>query len=101
MEQDRYVLPEHPAGSDNLAIELYSEQHVDPSVKVNLSKCFKTFVSQEQKVKVLILGARGGLTAEVLLPYASQIDLVDTKEFENVLRERFEKKKEVQYFFGK
>ena len=38
MQQDIYVLPQKAAGEDDLAMELYSEHHIDPHVKAHLSK---------------------------------------------------------------
>lgn len=101
MEEDHYVLEEHPAGADPLIIDLYSEQHIDPTVRTSLAHCLTSSVGQGTKAKVLILGARGGLTAEIILPSCSHLDLVETGGFERLLRERFEKGKEVRYFFGK
>ena len=68
---------------------------------MNLSNCLASSVSQGQKAKVLILGARGGLSAELMLPFASHLDLVDSDSFDVILRERFEKRRDVKYFFGK
>ena len=36
-----------------------------------------------------------------MLPFASHLDLVETDNFDVILRERFEKKRDVKYFFGK
>lgn len=77
MQQDRYVLPAKPAGSDDLAMELYSEQHIDPHVKAQLSKSLLSVVKQGTPIKMLILGAKSGLTAELFLPYCSHLDLVE------------------------
>ena len=63
MEEDHYVLEEHPAGADPLITELYSEQHIDPSVRTSLTHCLTSSVGQGGKAKVLILGARAGMTA--------------------------------------
>jgi len=76
MQQDRYVLPARPAGSDELAMELYSEQHIDPHVKAQLEK-YLLSAAQGTNIKMLILGAKCGLTAELLLPLCSHLDLVE------------------------
>ncbi len=77
MQQDRYVLPSNPAGSDDLAMELYSEHHIDTNVKAQLSKTLLSVVKEGTQIKMLILGAKCGLTAELFLPYCSHLDLVE------------------------
>jgi hypothetical protein len=63
MEQERYVLPEHPAGSDDLAMELYSQHHVDGKVKAHLNKTLLSVIPPGKQIKALVLGAKCGLTA--------------------------------------
>jgi hypothetical protein len=77
MQQDTYVLPQKPAGEDDLAMELYSEHHIDPHVKAHLSKLLLSAVQEGKPVKMLILGAKCGFTAELFLPYCSHLDLVE------------------------
>ena len=36
-EVNPYILPEHPAASDELDIELYSQQHIDSTIKQQFS----------------------------------------------------------------
>ena len=77
MQQDIYVLPTKPAGSDDLAMELYSEHHIDQHVKAQLSKSLLSVVKEGTEIKMLILGAKCGLTAELFLPFCSHLDLVE------------------------
>lgn len=38
MEQERYILPIKAAGSDQLIIELYSQEHIDANAKTHIDK---------------------------------------------------------------
>ncbi len=77
MQGDFYILPKKPAGVDDLSMELYSEHYIDPNVKAHLSKLLLSVVQEGKPIKTLILGAVCGLTAEILLPYCSHLDLVE------------------------
>ena len=74
---ERYVLPEYPASASNLAIDLYSEHHLDHNVKNQLIASLISTTTFPNNARILILGGRAGLTTEILLPYATQIDLVE------------------------
>lgn len=65
-----FFLPAKPAASDPLAIDLYSEQNIDCSVRKQLSTHL-TSTLPAGKSSILIVGGRCGLTAEIFLPYAS------------------------------
>lgn len=85
MQQDTYVLPQRPAGEDDLAMELYSEHHIDHNVKAHLSKLLLSVVQEGKPIKMLVLGAKCGLTAELFLPYCSHLDLVELEPFKSIL----------------
>lgn len=38
MEQERYILPIKAAGSDQLIIELYSQEHIDASARAHIDQ---------------------------------------------------------------
>jgi hypothetical protein len=77
MQQDIYILPQQPAGEDDLAMELYSEHYIDPHVKAHLSKLLLSALQEGKSIKMLILGAKCGLTAELFLPYCTHLDIVE------------------------
>ena len=54
-----------------------------------------------ENARVLVLGGRCGLVAEMLLPFSRQVDIVEQEPFAQLLEERFLKKNQVDYFFGK
>lgn len=101
MEQDRYVLPIKAAGSDQLIIELYSQEHIDAGAKAHVDKQITSLLPQGKQLKILILGPRCGLIGQVLLPFSSHLDLVDEEPYTTLLQERFCKNKAIEYFFGK
>lgn len=78
MQEDkkREVLPELPAGSDLLSLELYNEHRIDSAVRNQLVTQLTEQLDSTKKVTALVLGARCGLVTEILLPFCSHIDVV-------------------------
>lgn len=103
MQQDkkREVLPEFPAGSDLLSLQLYNEHRIDPAVRNQLVTHLTQQLDSNKKVTALVLGARCGMVTEILLPFCSHIDVVEEEKFARVLEWRFVEGKEIDYFFGK
>lgn len=101
MQNNTYTLPSLPAASDPLSAELYNQQHIDKDVRRILSNHLTVHLKQIGNARVLVLGGRCGLVVEMLLPFSKQIDIVEQEPFAQLLEERFIKKNEVDYFFGK
>lgn len=101
MQSNTFFLPSRPAASDPLAAELYNQQHIDKDVRRILGSHLTAHLKTAENAKVLLLGGRCGLVAEMLLPLSRQIDIVEQEPFAQLLEERFLKGSSVDYFFGK
>lgn len=101
MQSNTFFLPSRPAASDPLAAELYNQQHIDKDVRRILASHLSAHLKTVENARVLLLGGRGGLVAEMLLPLSRQIDIVEQEPFAQLLEERFLRGNSVDYFFGR
>ncbi len=72
-----YVHPmKGPAGTDEIAIELYSKHKLTEDIKAELSHHFTSKLPKASNNKMLLIGSKVGITARLMEPYCSQIDIV-------------------------
>jgi hypothetical protein len=58
--------------------DIHSENTVDKEVKKHLIEYLTYSIPKDKtNLKVLIVGGRSGITAEIYLPFSSEVDIVE------------------------
>ena len=80
-----YVIAPAPAGSSDLLSELHSEFKLNKDIVDSLEAKLSLILPQKKENSVLIIGGKCGLTAELLLPFCTRIDIVEEEPYLSLL----------------
>ena len=90
-----------PALSDLISIELYSKEKFNVDIKAKLTSNITSKLPFKQGNTALVIGAKIGATAELLVPYCQKIDLVAEPQYVPILEARLKQLKDIHFVFKK
>lgn len=74
------------ASTDEISIELFSEHKLNEDIKASLAGHLTCRLPKAHNNRVLIIGGKVGITALLLMPYSSRIDMVAEPQYIPVLK---------------